>query len=444
MSIEANDPGLKQALETALGHPAPFDLEELGSLKGPLNINQAADISLLNHCHNLEQLTIHAANVSSLNALSGLKKLTTLRVTCTPIEDISAIATCTALEVIELMFTLVEDLNPLMNLPSLRSGNLIGNPWNETSYYELRPRLLESPTQRWQELPNIEFSDEFDWEITRNILDKGQRGCFAALDGREVLVRPGIVSIANQDCDFLLISGGGLGSKIYDSDFSVDRLFVQAFGDKGPDQPRSLFAYERPYTQGTADEARTWVISSGLPEETKNALLRFINRFPKQLFYKQKVKLLEDIEAKHRVKLPEWLRAIRQTLADVNYGKLVWVKFDEFDGWSPRSDEIDEIWYMVGLTGYANDEQRDLLINGALFPIGDWIETGRSTLAIKLDDPQNQQVYEYTEQDLWENLSDGFPVFESARVVFNSYAEMLGHIVALRLENGEIIEAIEE
>jgi|GEM_PF-6074340 len=280
MIIDTNDLGLKQALETALGHPAPFTVEELHSLKGPLTISQAADISLLNHCHNLEQLTIHAANVSSLNALSGLKKLTTLRVTYTPIEDISAIATCTALEVIELMFTLVQDLNPLMNLPSLRSGNLIGNPWNETSYYELRPRLLQSPTPRWQESPNIEFSDEFDWEITRELLKKGQRGCFATLDGREVLVRPGMVSIPNQDCDFRVISGGALGSKIRRADFSVDGLFVEAFGDKGPDQPRSLFAYERPYTQGTADEARTWVISSVLLEETKNALLRFIDRFP--------------------------------------------------------------------------------------------------------------------------------------------------------------------
>ena len=118
----------------------------------------------------------------------------------------------------------------MLDLPSLRSGNLIGKPWNETSYYELHPRLLESPTPRRQEPPNIEFSEEFDWEITRNILDKGQRGCFATLDGRSVLVRPGIVSIANQDCDFRVISRGSLGSKIYDSDFSVDRLFVQAFG----------------------------------------------------------------------------------------------------------------------------------------------------------------------------------------------------------------------
>jgi len=149
------------------------------------------------------------------------------------------------------------------------------------------------------------------------------------------------------------------------------------------------------------------------------------------------------VEAKHRVQLPDWLRAIRQTLADVNYDKLVWVKFDQFDGWSPRSDQIDQIWYMLGL-GYDNDDQRDLLIPGVLFPIGGWIETGRSILAIKIDDAQNQQVYEYTEQDLWDNRSDGFPVFESARVVFNSYAQMLGHIVALQLENGEVIEAIQE
>lgn len=92
----------------------------------------------------------------------------------------------------------------------------------------------------------------------------------------------------------------------------------------------------------------------------------------------------------------------------------------------------------------SNDEQRDLLIEGALFPIGDWIETGRSTLAIKLDTPKNQRVYEYTQEDLWDNKYDGRPVFESVYLAFHSYAEMLGHIVAIQLQDGKVIEAIEE
>jgi hypothetical protein len=126
------------------------------------------------------------------------------------------------------------------------------------------------------------------------------------------------------------------------------------------------------------------------------------------------------------------------------YGQLVCVRFDQFDGWSPRSDQLNQVWYSLGLRGYDNEEQRNLIGKGGFFPVGDWLETGRSTLAIKLDTPKDQKIYEYTEEDLWDNQYDGRPVFESVNVAFNSYAEMLGHIVAVEFQNGEVIEAMEK
>ncbi|MHC5598383.1 MAG: hypothetical protein ACYTXC_20995 [Nostoc sp.] len=443
MTIEINDPGLNQGLETALGHPAPFTLDELQSLKGSLSICQSADISLLRHCRNLEQIEIHASNLSNLNTLANLEKLTKLRVTCSPIEDIAAIATCTALEVIEIMFTFIEDLSPLMTLPSLKRGSLIGNPWNETSYHELRPQLLKSPTERSQKPPAIEFSDVDEWEKTCELRSRGQYGCFALHEGRSVLVRPGIPSIPNLDCDFLLISPGALASEMRHSEFSVDELFAEAFDESGSEEYESLFAVERDYTEGNADEARSWVNASKLPKATKQELLRFIDRFPMLQFYKEHADLLDGVQASEQVKLPKWLRDIRQTLAYVMYGKLVWVQFDQFQGWSPRSDQLEQIWYSLGLRGYNNEEQRGLIGKGGFFPIGEWLETGRSTLAIKLEAPKDHRVYEYTEEDLWDNQYDDRPVFESVRVVFNSYTEMLDHIVAFRLQNGEVIQAIE-
>ena len=444
MSIETNDSGLNQVLETALGHPPPFEVGELQAIKGSLKVSYAADISLLLHCCNLDQLEIHACNVNSLSALADLKKLTTLRVTCSPIEDIAAIATCTALEVIDIMFTLVEDLTPLMALPNLRQGILIGNPWNETSYNELRPRLLESPTERWHQPPMIEFSNEWDWELTCQLRAHGQRACFAVHEGRSVLVRPGIPSIPNLDCDFMFIDSGILRPEMYRLDYSVDRLFADVFGESEPTEPESLFAVKRHYTEGNADEARAWVNTSKLPKATKGALLRFIDRFPTLQFYKEDAELLDGVESSEQVKLPKWLRNIRQTFAYVMYGQLVCVRFDQFDGWSPRSDQLNQVWYSLGLRGYDNEEQRNLIGKGGFFPVGDWLETGRSTLAIKLDTPKDQKIYEYTEEDLWDNQYDGRPVFESVNVAFNSYAEMLGHIVAVEFQNGEVIEAMEK
>ncbi|WP_375471623.1 hypothetical protein [uncultured Nostoc sp.] len=443
MSLETKDSGLNQALETVLEHPSPFRVDELQALKGPLKISSAADISLLCHCQNLEQLEIHASNINNLSDITGLDNLTTLRVTCSPIEDITAITTCTNLEIIEIMFTLVEDLTPLMALPSLRRGVLIGNPWNETSYNELRPRLLESPSRRWQQPPMIEFSNKWDWELTCQLRARGQRGCFGVHEGHSVLVRPGIPSIPNLDCDFMYIDPGILRPEMHSPDFSVDGLFTAVYGESVPTESESLFAVKKHYTQGNAEEAKAWVNASKLPKTTKQALLRFIKRFPTLQFYKEDTELLNSVEVSEQVKLPKWLRDIRQTLAYVMYGKLVWVRFDQFDGWSPRSEQLDQIWYSLGLRGYNNDEQRDLISQDGLFPVGEWLETGRSTLAIKLDTPKDQRVYEYTEEDIWDNQYDGRPLFESVNIAFNSYAEMLGHIVAFQLQNREVIEAIE-
>ena len=443
MSIETNDSGLNQALETVLGHPSPFRVDELQALNEPLKISSAADISLLCYCRDLEQLEIHASNVNSLSALAGLEKLTRLRVTCCPIEDITAIATCTALEEIEIMFTLVEDLTSLMALPNFQRGVLIGNPWNETSYNELRPRLLESSSTQSQEPLMIEFSNKWDWELTCQLRARGQRGCFAVHEGRSVLVRPGIPSIPNLDCDFMFIDPGILRPEMHRPDFSVDGLFTAVFGESVPAEPESLFVVKHHYIEGNAEEAKIWINSSKLTKTAKQALLRFIKRFPTLQFYKEDTELLNGVEASEQVKLPKWLRDIRQTLAYVIYGKLVWVRFDQFDGWSPRSEQLEQIWYSLGLRGYNNDKQRDLISKDGLFPIGEWLETGRSTLAIKLDNPKDQRVYEYTEEDLWDNQYDQRLIFESVNVVFNSYAEMLGHIVAFQLQNGEVIEATE-
>ena len=141
------------------------------------------------------------------------------------------------------------------------------------------------------------------------------------------------------------------------------------------------------YTEGNADEAKVWVNASQLPKASKQSLLRFINRFPTLQFYQEDAEFLNSVEESEGVKLPKWLRAIRQTLAYVMYGKLIWARFDRFDGWSPRSDELDEIWYSLDLIGYANEEQKGLICKGGYFPVGDWLETGLSTLAIKLNDP---------------------------------------------------------
>ncbi len=194
--------------------------------------------------------------------------------------------------------------------------------------------------------------------------------------------------------------------------------------------------------EASADEAKIWVNTSTLPENTKEGLLSFIKCFPELTFYKELPQFIDAIEAAEQVKLPEWLRAIRQTLAYVAYEQLVWVRFDQFTGWSPRSDNLEQIWYMLGLRGYDNEDQRGLLDEINFFPIGEWLETGQSSLAIQLNHSENQKIYEYAEEDLWDNLASGDLLIDASHIVFDSYVDMLSHIVAIRIgSNGRVIEA---
>jgi hypothetical protein len=194
-----------------------------------------------------------------------------------------------------------------------------------------------------------------------------------------------------------------------------------------------------------SDDASMWVEKSSLSDNTKKALLQFIQHFPKLVFYREDVSTLDDIEKVKKVKLPEWLRQIRQTLVYVMPNHRIWVQFDQFNGWSPRSDRLNEIWYTLRLRGYVDDEEREFLEGieeVRPFPIGEVRETGESILAINLANLADQGVYEYNLEDLWDNAADGEPVSASIRQVFDSYADMFAHIAAIKIQDGEVMEVI--
>ena len=119
-------------------------------------------------------------------------------------------------------------------------------------------------------------------------------------------------------------------------------------------------------------------------------------------------------------------------------GKQVAFQVDKFEGSTPREDNVTDIWYSLGLLGYSNDEQRTLLEPGKLFPIGYW-QGNDSTLAISLDG-KKKAVYEFAEEDLRDNQSEGGDPLKSARVVYDDYADLFKHIVALK-HGGKVTKA---
>ena len=204
---------------------------------------------------------------------------------------------------------------------------------------------------------------------------------------------------------------------------------------------------DRHITLGSAADAHKWVTGSSLPQSTQAPLLRFIHRFPTLAFYRQDAVKLDALEETKGVTFPRWLREIRQTLAFVMPGYFVSVRFDEC--LNPYLDHLGNLWYTLGLRGYANNEDRDLLESvGDIrpVPIGEEMDSGISTLAINLADTDDQRVYEFTLEDLYDNRSDGKPLNKSIFEMFDSYAAMLGHVVAIKLEqsdseDAEVIEA---
>lgn len=201
----------------------------------------------------------------------------------------------------------------------------------------------------------------------------------------------------------------------------------------------SDFSFDAHRTVGDSTVAVGWIAASRLPAEQKVHLQRFVDAFPSLGFFKEDDGLLDHLEEADQVTLPTGLREVRKTVAFVEPPMLV--RVDDYRYLTPRSDIVEKVWYDIRL-GYADEEQRELFHDEAgLYPIGSWRGTNRSYLAVDLQDPDDERVFECASQDLIDNSIDGRPVRDSVYPIFDSYAEMLAHIVEGRRPDGTAVEA---
>jgi hypothetical protein len=199
------------------------------------------------------------------------------------------------------------------------------------------------------------------------------------------------------------------------------------------------FRAEDHLTVGSADEAERWVDASALPDAQKADLRRFVAAFPDLEFVKEDDTLLDHIEEVEEITLPEWFRAQRTTLAFVS--PPMRFRVDDYEYVCPRSDVVEKVRYELRL-GYADEEQRDLFFDEAkVFPIGSWWGTDRSYLAIDLEDPSDERVFEFASQDLLDNSIDGRPVRGSVYPIFDSFPQLLAHIIDGELPDGRTVRA---
>ncbi|MFF5971221.1 hypothetical protein ACFY7C_06795 [Streptomyces sp. NPDC012769] len=190
---------------------------------------------------------------------------------------------------------------------------------------------------------------------------------------------------------------------------------------------------------GDAAAAASWVENSSVPEEDKEAFRHFIGRFPSLRFAREDDVLLDHYEAVDQVELPAWFRESRATLATIAPYSLLRIDAFRFDG-SPRETPGQE-YYEIS-PGYINEEIRDLLLGHArVYLFGQWFASDRSCLAIDLENPEDRRIFEFALEDMYDDEAEDRPLRESLTPVFASYADLLGHIVEVRLPNGDVVTA---
>jgi hypothetical protein len=426
MTTTTGDAACLSALAAQIGHPPPFSDAELAAVAA-LTITHPRDLAPIEGCSGLRHLRIIAGELEDLMVLDEKAELTHLELHATRIGALLGAASCERLERVDVLFTSLEDASDLLGIASWKRGVVVGNPWNDNSWGALQHQA-ERPDRFF------ELSPEPEWRRIRRLWQRAE-ACCGYLD-YALLVRPGLPVHTQNAYDALRVSMGTIGHELNQADFSLAKMF-QDYQSRIEAPDLSELAASR--TLGTAADARGWIAASALPEADKAALDRFVQRFP-VTFYRANEAALDRDGSAHGLELPTRYRALRATLDGwMPAQSCPPVRFDRFEGWSPRADDVGVLTYDLGLR-QAGADVREALREAGFAIVGLSLEQPQSTLAIRTagDDPQ---VYEYSEEDISDAMSEHRDIASSIRPVFPSYAAMLDHVVSIHPRGGEPIAA---
>lgn len=196
-----------------------------------------------------------------------------------------------------------------------------------------------------------------------------------------------------------------------------------------------------------SDKAEEWIKASPLPSAEQAHLLRFVRRFPELEFLKQTLGGTP----------PAWLIEQAGTLRGISAvpKQLVWVQFDGFDYPASHVSLVDTCYRWSFQEQIDNAHPKVFYEDKQAYFVGVDMENYNTILAILFDE-SDKQVYKFDYKAVrpnQEDLEDGeeeadYPLdgfghieLEQTRVAFDSYSSMLGHIIAIRLQDGRIFIA---
>lgn len=340
-----------------------------------------------------------------------------VRIGATPISDLWPLVG-SSVESLELNFTFIEDLSPLLQMEGLRRLRLFGNPLSPVAYNEQLSELR-------RRIAIVETSTPIEWELARRVWDAGLRLSYGRTPRRTMmLVEPGDgyvrqVDLSPHTCADTLSHG-------------ADALWAAGWADPAilPDEE----LYLCPYETGTVDDAREWLLAAALQPEELVGYTRLLDRFPDQLFYRDHSVALDRFETRHGIRVPPWLRRARvEALAGVAPQRArLKVRFDDMP--DP---------YEVGLLGSDNDDnalvERDVC---GVLPVGQMVSDSsrESALAVRLTEEADTRVFEYAgAEGLAERIRTGYQPDALRRPVFASWASLLGSISSIELDGHQIV-----
>jgi hypothetical protein len=387
-------------------------------------LSGARDLAqLAKRAQNSDEVVLFGCQVESLSGVEKLSKLRVLRVVCSTVSDLSALAQCAALEEVELVHGLAKDATPLLDAPKLHRARLLGNPWSKQSYEKVPAGL------RKRKRPVIVEIDEAEvWELNQLFALKGLAASGATLFPRGTLFAiPGADDKGNVTLftDWVSVIEEALKASKKKAVSLKELKAALPEAEFGASNDWRRFTAQ--YALGDQADAQEWLKVADLPEAYKADLGTFVKRFPKQLFMRfVDPKILDEVEEREKVKLPAWYRRTRE---------------DALASFYPEFDELEvrvgDRWLRLGPIGYHNNDRYLELFGkrGGLFPIVE-SDGGDAGLGYNLKKPNELTLYEYDETAMGAALDEKRSLTPAPGS--SSYAALLAGADAVRVQGKEV------
>lgn len=183
---------------------------------------------------------------------------------------------------------------------------------------------------------------------------------------------------------------------------------------------------------GKSQEAEVWIKDSSLAYTAKEAFLQFVHRFPTLHFFRW--------EKFKRPFGPAWLQSIRCVLDGIQCKGPLWVQFDIADAFYDIHEiPSSSIWYHKFFDTSPASEYANVFVGeDKLLFVGHWQESDYY-LATKMTDSGDHRVHAFNYANIELSGDDsGCVSTRMMRTAFDSYADMFGHIIAVKIA-GEIV-----